>query len=292
MQATGGTVGLVAGSASIGSVGLNAGSNNIGSITNITGTMSLPTGAATAALQTTGNTALASLQTALGAAPMQSTGGSVALVAGTATIGSVKVTDGTNVGAVTAASTAAAAANPAQVVALSPNSPLPAGTNLIGSVTLGSGVTVGNGTSQIQVTPTVTAASAYVAGNVVGGLLTFANAVATPLSGVLESITIAVKSSQATSFKLYIFNAAPATTFTDKTAPAITTADAAKLIDVFPLANPDTGLGANVTLYSLAGIARSIVLSTTSLYAVLVAVSTPTFTTTTDVVVTVSVLKD
>ena len=42
-----GTVGLNAGSNSVGTVGLNAGSNNIGSITNITGTVSLPTGAAT-----------------------------------------------------------------------------------------------------------------------------------------------------------------------------------------------------------------------------------------------------
>lgn len=44
-------------------VGLNAGSNNIGSITNITGTVSLPTGAATAALQTTGNTSLSTIAT-------------------------------------------------------------------------------------------------------------------------------------------------------------------------------------------------------------------------------------
>lgn len=50
------------GANSIGTVGLNAGTNNIGSITNITGTVSLPTGAATAANQTTMNAALAAIQ--------------------------------------------------------------------------------------------------------------------------------------------------------------------------------------------------------------------------------------
>jgi len=42
---------------------LPAGSNNIGNINNITGTVSLPTGAATSALQTTGNNSLSSIDT-------------------------------------------------------------------------------------------------------------------------------------------------------------------------------------------------------------------------------------
>lgn len=52
-------------------VGLNAGTNNIGSLTNITGTITLPTGAATSALQTSGNSTLTTisgqLPTTLGA---------------------------------------------------------------------------------------------------------------------------------------------------------------------------------------------------------------------------------
>ena len=63
IQQTGGTVGLVAGSA------------NIGSITNVTGTVSLPTGAATSALQTTGNSTLTTINTTLGS-PFQA-GGSI-----------------------------------------------------------------------------------------------------------------------------------------------------------------------------------------------------------------------
>jgi hypothetical protein len=42
-------------------VGINSGTNTIGSIANISGTVSLPTGAATSALQTTGNNSLSSI---------------------------------------------------------------------------------------------------------------------------------------------------------------------------------------------------------------------------------------
>ena len=67
-----------------------AGANVIGgvtesgtwNITNISGTVSLPTGAATSALQTTGNTALTTINTTLGT-PMQNSGGSVTANLGT-----------------------------------------------------------------------------------------------------------------------------------------------------------------------------------------------------------------
>ena len=51
-------------------------------ITNISGTVSLPTGAATSALQTTGNTALTTINTTLNS-PMQNSGGSVTANLGT-----------------------------------------------------------------------------------------------------------------------------------------------------------------------------------------------------------------
>lgn len=149
------------------------------------------------------------------------------------------------------------------------------------------------GTSQVRVTPTVTAASAYTAGNVVGGVLTFASAVqSTVLSGVLESVTVVVKSNYTGGFKLYLFDSTPGTTFTDKTAPAVTTADASKFLDFVTLSSADQGLGTNNTYYVADNIGKSLKLVGTSLYGVLVAVGTPTFTTTTDVVVTASILKD
>jgi hypothetical protein len=169
------------------------------------------------------------------------------------------------------------------------NMPVGIGQQVYGST---NGVFVG-GTSQVQVTPAVTAASAYVTGNVVGGLLTFANVVqATVLSGVLESVTLAIKSTQTATFKLYLFRSAPSATFTDKTSPAINAADASLLLDVITLSGGDSGLGANATLYVADNIGKSLVLAGTALYGVLVVTGTPTFTTTTDVVVTASILKD
>lgn len=103
----------------------------------------LPTGSATAALQTTGNTSVASIDTktpALGQAlaaasvPVVLTAAQISTLtplstvtanqgtANTATNGwFTKITDGVSTAAVKAASTAAVAADPAQVVALSPN---------------------------------------------------------------------------------------------------------------------------------------------------------------------------
>jgi hypothetical protein len=175
---------------------------------------------------------------------------------------------------------------------------LPAGTNVIGRVgtdltTYGTtnSVFVG-GTSQVQVVPTVST-SAYTAGNVVGGLLTFTNAVAgTVLSGVLTSVAVTVRGTQTAGFKLYLFSASPAGTFTDRTAPAIASADAPLLLDVVTLGAADSGLGANVTTYNTDAISRSLVLAGTSLFGVLITTGTPTFGTTTAVAVTVSILRD
>ncbi len=169
------------------------------------------------------------------------------------------------------------------------NQPITIGTQSYGVT---NSVFVG-GTSQVQVTPTVTSASAYASGNVVGGLLTFPNIVnSTVKSGVLESISIAIKSLQSASFKLYVFRSLPSTTFTNKTAPAIVVGDADKLLDVYSFTTPDNGLGNNVTLYYSDAINRSLVLTDSNLYAVLVTLGTPIFTTTTDVIVTCSILKD
>lgn len=80
---------LPAGTNSLGTVGLNAGSSNIGSLNNITGTISLPTGAATSANQTNGNqiTQVSSLPS---------------IPAGTNSIGTIGLNAGNNVvGAVT-----------------------------------------------------------------------------------------------------------------------------------------------------------------------------------------------
>lgn len=91
---------------------------------------------------------------------------SAALPAGTNLLGKIEITDGTNVVGVAPASTPASATQPAEVVALSPNSPTPTGTNSIGTVGLNAGsnligkVELTDGTSTQGVTPASTAALA------------------------------------------------------------------------------------------------------------------------------------
>jgi len=121
-------------------------------ISNISGTVSLPTGAATSANQSTEITALGTINTTLGT-PFQS-GGSI----GNTTFASTqsgtwanRITDGTNTMAVKAASTAAAATDPSAVIAISPNS------NQV-ILTSANGVSAGTGTDgNLQVAPPTTA---------------------------------------------------------------------------------------------------------------------------------------
>jgi hypothetical protein len=145
----------------------------------------------------------------------------------------------------------------------------------------------------VTLQPTVTAA-AYSANNCVGGLLTFTNAFGAAQSGVLESVTLSLKTGSVTAgFKLYLFNANPSnTTWTDKASPSINAADVGKLIGPpLSLTAYDNGLGTH-TLYGIDGIGRQLSSANTSLYGVLVTTGTPTFASTSDVYITVQILQD
>ena len=163
------------------------------------------------------------------------------------------------------------------------NAALPAGSNIIGSV-LGR-------TSAPSVTPAIST-SAYSAGNVVGGLLAFTNAVDAAQSGLLENATLNILSVQTAAFTLYLFSANPsASTFNDKAAPNIAAADVPKLIDAISLATPLSGLGTH-TLYAADSIGRAVVLAATTLYAVLITTGTPTFASASDVTVSLGIIED
>ena len=107
--------------------------------------------------------------------------------------------------------------------------------------------------SDYVVTPTVTASSAYAAGNAVGGLITIANSAGVKgpigqadLSAVLKSFVMIDKANQKKAYTLFLFNDLP-TTPVDKTAYAPTAADLLKLIGVLNIAAADW-----VTINSLA----------------------------------------
>ena len=161
---------------------------------------------------------------------------------------------------------------------------LGAGSNIIGSV-LGR-------TSKVAVTPTVTASSAYAAGNEVGGLMTFANVFDAANSGILQSITVKCLSVQTTPLNLYLFTTNPTnSTWTDKTGPAINAADIPYMRGPFTFGYPDSGLG-TCTIWELDAIAAAIVASSTSLYGILTCTATPTFASTSGITVSLTVLKD
>jgi len=167
---------------------------------------------------------------------------------------------------------------------------LPTGTNAIGEVDV----------SQIRVEkttiPLVQAASAYAAGDVVGGKISLSSSVrASGGSGVIESIIITSKSSAAPGLKAIIFREDPSSsTFTENAAIAISDGDLIKILDVVDLA----GLGgtydfADNSIIKATGLNIPIKLNGTStLYLVLIATGAITFDGTTDLTVKVIVRQD
>jgi len=151
---------------------------------------------------------------------------------------------------------------------------------------------------RVAVTPTVTA-SAYTAGNVIGGILTFANILlgspsssATKWSAILQSISVKFKATVVIGeIDVAIFTASPSGgTYTDKTAPTFNTADTAKLVGIYALNIPESSLG-TMTCYNLDGIGAVIDGASTSLYAVVTVAGTPTPASTSDVIVEIGVLQ-
>ncbi|MDQ6704013.1 MAG: hypothetical protein M3Z96_13480 [Pseudomonadota bacterium] len=160
-----------------------------------------------------------------------------------------------------------------------PIAALPAGTNAIGSIT-------GRTTYNNQAL-TVTA-SAYTAGNEVGGLMTFA--IGGAGSGLLQSVRVTSKSVQTNALRLFLFTTNPSgSTWTDKTAPAIVAADIASLLCVVPLNTPFSDLG-TMTLWSTGAIEQQFVAA--NLYGVLVTVTAMTPASTSDFTVQIGVRDD
>lgn len=147
--------------------------------------------------------------------------------------------------------------------------------------------------SQVTATPVVTTGSPYASGNEVGGLLSFPAVVTAPqLSGVLQSLSATCKSVQSCALAVYLFSSDPSnTTWTDKTDPEINALDVQKLLGRYVLNQPDSSLG-TLTLWQLDNIQKSMVLATSTLYAVVLVEGTPEFVSSGDLQLTVSVRQD
>jgi len=153
-------------------------------------------------------------------------------------------------------------------------------------------VPVGGNIGAISQSPTVSASPAYSTGDVIGTKLTFAAAVlAAGGSGLVQSVNIDSKSAQTGAMDLILFNADPSSsTFTDNAALAVNAADFDKVLGVVHVTDW-TNLG-TPSFAQAQNLALPFTLAATSLFGVLVARSTPTLGSTSDLTISVNVIRN
>ena len=115
------------------------------------------------------------------------------------------------------------------------------------------------------------------------------------ISGKIQNATINCKTVQTCTFSLYLFNANPtASTFTDTNAAAINAADINKVCGVIASGTASSALGTHTT-WNISNITQEFVSATAGLqtiYGVLIVTGTPTFTSTSDLTINLTVLQD
>lgn len=172
-----------------------------------------------------------------------------------------------------------------QRVTLATDIALPAGENHIGSI--------GGNTFTLAVTQT-TNASAYEAGDAVGGKITITNAMRTSGgTGILQSIHLIDKANQKAAMELLIFESDPsAATITDDTAFTYST-DISKQIARIPIATADYVTINSIATVNLGGLSKVLKASgSANLYAALITTGTPTYVTTSDIIISFGILQD
>ncbi len=144
-------------------------------------------------------------------------------------------------------------------------------------------------------TPTVDT-SAYASGDLIGGKLTFNNALGDQSgTGAVNSIKIVDQAAQASDLDLVIFSSNPTnTTFTDQVALDIADADLSKVVAVITLGSSTRFSFADNSVHYIGSLYIPVqgATSNTVLYGALVSRGTPTFAASTDVSVTLGVTPD
>ena len=151
---------------------------------------------------------------------------------------------------------------------------------------------VGGATIEVCIAPTIQT-SAYTTGyTLTGSFIPFANAVGTLGTGILQSVRIDIKSAQTAEFDVTFFAGVPSTSLTINTAPGLSSADVLLAYPPIKLTSYYAGLSGTSTVYGFDGIGRAINLAQTTMYALVIVVGTPTFTTTSDFQICVTILRD
>lgn len=146
----------------------------------------------------------------------------------------------------------------------------------------------------IRVAPTVTA-GAYSAGDVVGGVLTFADAArASGGCGMIQSVVVTDRGNVGSALKLILFSGSPSSAIADNGAFAWGTddADMAKYQGEIDIASTDYTTLATKKVATIPNVGLLYACDATSLYGYLVCSGTPTYAATTDLAVRLGVLRD
>lgn len=143
---------------------------------------------------------------------------------------------------------------------------------------------------------TTTPNSAYSAGNSIGGLITFANAVRSPGTGIIESVHLFDLDHNAVAMDLLILDQAPSVTPADKVTWLVTNIDAQKVIGRIAISSSDWVTYNNVSFVTEKGLGitvKATAAAGTNLYGILLCnASTPTFTGVSNVGVDLGILQD
>jgi len=148
--------------------------------------------------------------------------------------------------------------------------------------------------SNVQDVALVTQAAAYASGDVIGGKITLANAMARDGgTGLLKSVQLCSLADLTVDFDLIIFGANPAnTTFTENGAVAIATTDVAKVLGVVSLTSrKDLGTPVVVSAHNIDMVLKS-ASDSRALYACLVARGAHTPGSVADIVLRFGIQRD
>lgn len=149
----------------------------------------------------------------------------------------------------------------------------------------------GAGSVSLSLTPTITA-GAYVSGQVIGGVQSFANAVrASGGSGIIQSASVTKKTALTAPVDLYFFSAAPTGTYTDNTTFTLAAADIPNLIGVLQCTTLADG-GTPKTLQSSNGSLVFKLASGTTLYCIPVMRGAETPASTTGIIVNANIAQN
>lgn len=146
----------------------------------------------------------------------------------------------------------------------------------------------------VTVTPVVSTAPAYTAGDAVGGLMTFTGALPLDGDGELSGVMITDLDKQGADLDLILFSSNPTgTTVTDNSALDVADADIGKIVGVVNITS-DSLLNDNSVTYvnNQSVYLKDARTRTGILYGVLVARGTPTYTSTSALTVTIYVKQN